>query len=191
VRSIRRLAPVLLLPLAIPVLFGVRSHSELLRGLAEPNPAVAWRHFDASVGYHFPGNPWSRRAAEELAGRARGLESSGERGGALFLWRRIRPLAASTRSFYSPFAELESEAAAAIERLEAPERRGGGGALPPPAALPRDPSPLAVGGLTIGLAGALAAFLRMLREPPGRLRRRLALAAAGAALLFWILLAAA
>lgn len=177
----------------VSVLFGIvatrvvwTSRAELIAASAADDAEERIVHLGRAARMYAPGNPYSERALERLvqAGRA------GEPGAStrLAAWREVRAAILSTRSFYTPHAELLHEANGAIAlemaRLEAPDAAAG-----PDheqrrqwhaARLAQDDAPsvawsvVALCGLGLWI-GAAVAFIFLGLEPEGRIRRGRAL----------------
>src|SRR5689334_15137489 len=87
--------PLLLVAIAIPAIFLARS-AEQLRIAERATGGARARALDSAVGFHFPGNPFSRRAMTALVAAAEAADRTGD-SAALPSWRRVRSAAASVR----------------------------------------------------------------------------------------------
>jgi hypothetical protein len=158
-------------------------------------------HLGLAARLYAPGNPWSRRALDELAAIGR----SGSGPDALAAWREVRSAILATRSFYTPDGALLDEANGRIADLtaaaEGPERGTPAARRAWHAArLAEDDAPsvgwtlVALVGLGAWIGAAVGFFFRAVDERD-RLRARAALAwAAGVAIgliLFFVGLARA
>lgn len=131
------------------------AHDELARAAASGSPRQQTIHLRRALSAHFPGNPWSRSAAQRLLAQARQAEQQGQREQALFVLRELRSGLVALRSFYQPLADELRRSAAAIVRLRA--ATPGVSALSV-ARLVRPPAPDAL-WVAVGLAGFVLSVL--------------------------------
>jgi hypothetical protein len=140
-------------------------------------------HLGRAARLYAPGNPYSRRATEELAtlGRAGGPD-------ALAAWREVRSSILATRSIYTPHRALLDEANREIASRMAASETDARGPYPVrrawhAARLAEDDAPsvgwslLALFGLAAWVGSAFGFFWRAI-DDQDRLRRRPAIACA-------------
>jgi hypothetical protein len=151
-------------------------------------------HLGRAARLYAPGNPYARRALDELVQFGRAQTGTGAHSPyALAAWREARSAILATRSFYTPHRDVLDEANAAIAALMAAADDPSRGTLATreawhAARLARDDAPSVAWTLValVGLAawiGCAAAFFWRAVDERDRLRRRPALAyAAGVAL---------
>ena len=135
------------------------SRAELARAGAASEPAHS-RHLRRALAHYYPGNPWTRTAAERLRDLARRAAAAGDRPTALSAWRQLRSALVALRGPYQPYAALLPEineriaALSAVHPEAAAELTTAGGKAALHARLSSPPRP-GRGWVALGLIGFL------------------------------------
>jgi hypothetical protein len=183
VKTALRTAAVAVIALAmvtVRVVWSSRAEWRLAEGLSGEARRL---HLGLAARMYAPGNPYSRRALDELAaeGRAGGPD-------ALPAWQTVRSAILATRSFYTPHRALLDEANARIAEAMAAGESAARGPLEArrawhAARLALDEAPsvgwtlVALFGLALWIGAAVGFLLRGIDERD-RLRRRAAVTCA-------------
>jgi len=112
------LAAVLLVLAALTarMLLSAREELALARGASDLTGRVV--HLRRAMAHYLPGNPYVRRAHNELLQLARRTEVAGQRAPALEAYRELRSAILALRGITSPYAETLPEVNRAIVRLQ-------------------------------------------------------------------------
>jgi hypothetical protein len=200
-------ALLLLATLTVRMLYGAQQQLQLAQAAASPQEEqTRWRHLRRAMAYYLPGNPWVRRAHDQLLAEARQALATGQPARAAAILHELRSAVLALRGLSQPFGDTLPEINAALATLQsqdpaaAPALRGAAGAhqlhqrLSHPQGVQQPWAALGVLGFLLWVFAAALLLARGLRPDASIVWHRCCWLAAGVALgqlLFWIGLARA